>query len=276
MKGFRLFLICLLTAAMFCGCASQNVTADTDSSPLPTAELPAVTPQPHMEPPARAADSETDSGTESVPADDYGASPGAAVTASVAYAFAGDKDGAATLYGAAEYTNTGDCPITIAEADFVFTGAGGVTERAFTPSFASSEVILPGESGFITLFLENTAGYAAGENVSLQVSLQPEKAPEERILMQADHIYLADNYPGFTTMTGSLSLPEEAECTLNTVYVGFYGESGELLGVWNFTKNAQFEGAGDTKNFTVHMRGLPIGGLAENTVSTKSAAFGVR
>lgn len=287
MKRTHSFLIGLLTVLMLlCGCASPNeemvdIGAEPVVSPAASvpqeAQLPEVTPQPHMDTAATPAP-----GVEHVPTDiedvngGYGTSARVDVKAAVAYAFPGEEGGTVTLYGAVEYQNTGDCPVKLSEATFTFTHAGGTTEHSFTPSLSSYEVLLPGESGFVTLFHEGISGPIAGEQVSLTASLRAEKAFDERILMRADHIYLADNYPGLTTMTGTLTLTQDAECEMNMVYVGFYDEEDTLLGVWNFTKSARFEGFGDTKNFTVHMRALPIDDLAERTASTKAVAFGFR
>jgi len=280
MKRKHTFLIGLLAALMLlCGCAAPNedvvdIGADPAATPLPEAQLPAVTPQPHMDAAVTPEPDEEDAPTDIQDSSGgYGTSPRADVTASVAYAFAGEGD-SVTLYGAAEYQNNGDCPVKLTEAVFTFTHEGGTVEHSFVPPLAAYEVLLPGETGYVTLFLEDSS--AAGGEVTLTASLSGEAASDERILMQADHIYLADNYPGFTTMTGTLSLTEEAECEMNMVYVGFYDEDGALIGVWNFTKSAQFEGAGDAKNFTVHMRALPIDDLAAKTASTNAVAFGFR
>ena len=282
MKRKHTFLIGLLAALLLlCGCAAPNedvvdIGADPAATPLPEAQLPAVTPQPHMDAAATPAPDAVEAPTEiEDPSSGYGTSPRADVTASVAYAFAGEGD-SATLYGAVEYQNNGDCPVKLTEAAFTFTHEGGTVEHSFVPPLAAYEVLLPGETGYVTLYLENASGVTAGGEVSLTASLKGEAAEDERILMRADHIYLADNYPTFTTMTGTLSLAQEAECEMNMVYVGFYDEDGGLIGVWNFTKSAQFEGAGDTKNFTVHMRSLPIDDLAARTASTNAVAFGFR
>ena len=60
---------------------------------------------------------------------------------------------------------------------------------------------------------------------------------------------------------------------LNLVYIGFYDSSDNLIGVWHFTKNAPMDGS-DSKSFSIHMKELPIDGLAEKAVSVKVIGIG--
>ena len=281
-----LFLLLLLSGCGGNETAAVDIGAEPAESIVPQeAQLPKVTPQPRMgaepSPPQAAEEATPAPGEEAGMVDltregeEYGASPKAEVIATVAHAFAA-QEGLVTLYGAAEYTNAGDCPIIVPEVTFTFSYGGGIKEHTFSPALYEYDILLPGETGFITLYLEGIEGVDPGSNVSLSASLKAEKTLSSRVAMEVQDVYLADNYPGFTTMTGTLSLLTDTECGLNMAYVGFYDEKRTLLGVWNFTKSALFEGMGDAKNFTIHMRALPIEGLAEKTASTKATAFGFR
>lgn len=190
------------------------------------------------------------------------------VTDTAAYIFQGQEG--MTLYGAAAYKNTGNCPITVTNATFDFTVNGAPRSFDFLPIMNDVTVVLPGETSFVA-FWQADDSLTADSTLSLSARLSCNQAETSRITVSPSNIYLADNYPGFTTMTGNIS--SDGSCSLNLVYVGFYDEADEFLGVWHFTKNARLE-AGETKSFTVHMKELPIAQLAEKTARVRVLGVG--
>lgn len=178
------------------------------------------------------------------------------------------------LYGAAEYTNTGSTPIIISNAHFIFTSADRTEEKNFLPVFAQGCVVDPGETSYVVLWVENSA-FSANDNVALSAELTIEVSSSKRIDLNVKDLFLADNYPGFTTLYGKLYSSDSAGCSLNIVYIGFYGSDDTFLGAWYFSKNALLE-LGDCKSFVEHMRALPIESLASNCIAMKSIAFGLQ
>jgi len=243
--------------------AAPSLTPAPVSTPAPEGGLEVVTqqgaPTPSA-PPASPADGEEASATDAPPA------PAVTVSATAAYVFEGMEG--TTLYGAAAYENTGNCPVVITSAKLAFSVNGATIEREFTPVMADKTVVLPGETSFIAYWSADSAP-AAGP-AALTATLAVEAAEDDRITVFPKRIFLADNYPGFTTMSGFLAA--DKTCSLNLVYTGFYDESGALLGVWHFTKNAALGPEGE-KSFAVHMRELPVDGLAERTAEVRT--FGV-
>lgn len=180
-----------------------------------------------------------------------------------------------TLYGAAAYTNTGDCPITIQSAVFTFTAGGETFEHSFVPTLAEYAVLMPGETSFLTAWVPQASETAlsAGMEVSLSVSLTPHRAEAARTLLLVDRLYLADNYPNFTTLSGRITCAGALGCEMNIIHIGFYDAEGTFLGAWYFTKNTLLEGE-ESKNFVVQMHGLPLDSLAERANSVSAIGFG--
>ena len=205
---------------------------------------------------------------EQSPSPDAAPKAEVSVTGTAAYIFQGQEG--ITLYGAAAYTNTGNCPVVISNAAFDFTINGAPRSFDFVPALNDITVVLPGETSFVT-FWQADESLSVDMPVSLSASLSCQQAEASRITVSPSNIYLADNYPGFTTMTGSISA--DAPCSLNLVYIGFYNEADELLGVWHFTKNANLE-VGETKTFTVHMKELPIDDLGAQTAHVRVMGVG--
>lgn len=203
------------------------------------------------------------------PKPEYGTNAGITVIRTVSFIYGENED--LMLYGAAEYTNSGDCPVTVTSAVFTFSLGGAEVTNEFVPVLSEYDVVLPGQNSYVTLWLPYEGETAANE-VTLSVSLKCERTDKTRIELVLDDLYLADNYPGFTTLSGSVRNISDTECSLNLAYAGFYDETGSLIGVWYFTKNATLSG-GDEKNFVVHMTGLPSG-LSLKTAEIRSAAFG--
>jgi hypothetical protein len=210
-------------------------------------------------------------GPAETPASEYGVNAGVTVVRTVSYTF--EQDGKFTLYGAAEYTNSGDCPVIITSAAFTFTAGGSLITNEFVPVLNQYDVVLPGQSSYVTLWLPYEGETSLPPDVTVTASLKCERTETPRIGLELDHLYLADNYPGFTTLSGTIRSLSDTECSLNLAYAAFYDDAGALLGVFYFTKNATLT-TGDEKNFVVHMTGLPIEGLAAKTAEVRSAAFG--
>lgn len=200
----------------------------------------------------------------------YGHSAGVNIRASAAYAFEGGQG--ATLYGAIEYENTGDCPIVISKAHFVFTLESGKIEYDHVPPLGEYMVVLPGETSFEAVWVTGKS-VTPGEAVTLSASLTATEAAAPRVALEADNLYVADNYPGFSTLSGRLSCASQSGCTMNVVCVGFYDEAGAFLGAWYFTKNAVLE-PNESKNFVINMRDFPFSDLGARVAGFKSAAFG--
>lgn len=200
----------------------------------------------------------------------YGHSAGVKINASVAFAYEGLEG--VTVYGAVEYENTGDCPIYISGASFTFTIDGADTVYDFEPALSEYTVVLPGCISYEAVWLTGRQAGADSE-ISLRASLTAVEAPAPRVSLEVDNLYTADNYPGFSTLSGRISCSSETGCSANLVYIGFYDASGAFLGAWYFSKNAVIE-HGDPKNFVINMQELPIDGLAAKVASYKSAAFG--
>jgi len=195
---------------------------------------------------------------------------GAAVTVrhSVAYAFDG------VLYGAVAYENTGSVPVVVNEAQFSFTTGGNPYIQTFEPVYAQYDVVAPGDTSYCVLFFEDEEIQPGDAQLTAQLSCQQaEGAP---FLLQVEHGYLVENYPGFATLSGALKNPptQHRTCELNMIYAGFYDDAGELLGVWYFSKNAVL--APDVqKPFVIHLKALPIENLAEDCETIEFRAIGI-
>lgn len=187
------------------------------------------------------------------------------VVSAVAYALPG------TLYGGVEFQNAGNAHMVLKEASFTFAFTGGSEENTFEPVAWDRDVIAPGETGYCTLWLpyEDEVDSAS---VSLTCSLLGEAANPAENTLRVESARLIQNYPSFATLSGRLVNPEQESRELNLVYAGFYGQKGELLGVFHFTRNAILR-PGDGIPFVVHLRLLPIPGLAEHTADIRFHAF---
>lgn len=200
----------------------------------------------------------------------YGTNASARVTATAAYSYAdGDKT---KLYAAVEYKNEGDCPMVISNVK-LNAAAEGVNETAeFVPELSEYMVLLPGETGYIARWLGETT-IPAGEAITLNASLTAEKRDERGARITVDNLYIADNYPSVTTLSGRLTCQEGRACAANMIFAGFYDENGRFMGAWYFSKNALFEG-GDSKNFVVDMNDFPIAKLSEKAADVRGIGFG--
>lgn len=194
--------------------------------------------------------------------------PAITVSDTVAYVFDGTEG--PTLYGAAAYENTGNCPVIITGAVLNFSLNGTSRAHDHTPIMNETAILLPGETGFLAWW-DPDSSLSPDADVTLDVTAACRQADAERITVTPTGIYLADNYPSFTTMTGTLE--SDGECSLNLVYTGFYDANGKLLGVWFFTKNAPLS-PDDSKNFAIHMKELPIDSLGEKTASIRTYGVG--
>lgn len=200
----------------------------------------------------------------------YGTNAVARVTATAAYSYA-DGD-TARLYAAVEYKNEGDCPMVISNVK-LNAAAEGVNETAeFVPELSDYIVLLPGETGYIARWLGETT-IPAGEAITLDASLTAEKRDERGARITVDNLYIADNYPSVTTLSGRLTCQEGRACAANMIFAGFYDENGRFIGAWYFSKNALFEG-GDSKNFVVDMNDFPIAKLSEKAADVRGIGFG--
>lgn len=191
-------------------------------------------------------------------------------TASVAYAY--EAAGSPALYGAVAYKNTGTANVVITKAAFTFRAGETTVEHEFEPVLAQYDVVALGETSFVTLWLPDST-IAAGTDVTLEAKLTCVAAENTRVNLEVKNLFLADNYPKFTTMSGTVTNAASTECAFFMTYVGFYDENENLLGVWYFTKNVRLEAGGSTA-FVTRMEDLPISGLSETTKTMVAGAFG--
>lgn len=140
------------------------------------------------------------------------------------------------------------------------------------PELSDYIVLLPGETGYIARWLGETT-IPAGETITLDASLTAEKRDERGARITVDNLYIADNYPSVTTLSGRLTCQEGRACAANMIFAGFYDKSGRFMGAWYFSKNALFEG-GDSKNFVVDMNDFPIAKLSEKAADVRGIGFG--
>ena len=200
----------------------------------------------------------------------YGANASARVTATAAYSYAdGDKT---KLYAAVKYQNDGDCPIAVSNVKLTITAAGASETVEFVPELSDYIVLLPGETGYIARWLGETT-IPAGEAITLNASLTAQKRDERGARITVDNLYIADNYPSVTTLSGRLTCQEGRACAANMIFAGFYDENGRIMGAWYFSKYALFEG-GDSKNFVVDMNDFPIAKLSEKAADVRGIGFG--
>lgn len=192
---------------------------------------------------------------------------GLAVDETVAFAFEN------MLYGGVVYTNTEDYAMTLKEATFTFTYPGGTRTETAAPFAGDADVLLPGESGNYTIFLDQE-GLEEGAAVSVTVAVQGETTESRAIPLQVSDAMLLENYP-FPTLSGKLTNVGEETSSINTVYVRFYDGDGVLLGIWYFPYNAVLQ-SGQSTAFVVHMRSFALPGLTENTARMEFHAYGAQ
>jgi predicted small secreted protein len=198
------------------------------------------------------------------------ARPSLKVVSTVAYAY--EADGTPGLYGAVEFQNNGSADIIVTKAVFTFLAGQTKVEHEFVPVLGEYDVVEPGESSFVTLWLPNDT-VAASTAATLEADITCEAAQTKRLNMDSANLFLADNYPKFTTLSGTLTNASSGECSFLMTYVGFYDDSENLLGVWYFTKNIRLN-PGDSIDFVSRMEDLPINGLSKTAKSIKTSAFG--
>ncbi|MBQ9949757.1 MAG: hypothetical protein IJO93_03425 [Clostridia bacterium] len=250
----RAILVFMIVLILLSGCKAQKSSGDT-STPVPQGD---VTPQPH-------------SGSETVQVSDkaYSGAPEITVADSVAYLFCEQKGN--ELYAACEYKNTSNAPCTVTGITYVLDISGKeMTVKSVQPA-SKYCIILPGESFYHAMWKT----YTCMETDTIQVksvSVTCEKTKDEPFIISADDLYIVQNYPAFSSISGTLHGADE-NVALNQIGVGMYDKSGKLIGVWFFTEPAELA-AGKDKHFITHLRSLPIEGLAENTVEMKATGFG--
>ncbi len=191
-----------------------------------------------------------------------------AVTDSAVWHFPG------MLYGGVAYKNEGSEPMTLAGASFTFSYSGKTQTSDFTPVAAVQDIVLPGETGYCTLWLPYDDALGVPEDLKVTAELTAAAAEQPPKPLAVTDTRLIQNYPGFSTLSGSLKNPGVNPCDLNMVYAAFYNEQNKLLGVWYFTRNAVLQ-PGENAAFVVHLQALPIEGLAEQTKEIRFRAFGM-
>ena len=267
-KSFVILICILLSLAIMTGCGKKQEQEASLFAIDPLSMDSAPTPPPESSAQVQGLEVVTENQPD--PSVDPAAAPAPAVTVTDTAAYVFDGAEGPTLYGAAAYENTGHCPIVLTGATLSFTVNGASQSHDYLPVMSDIAVLLPGETGFVAWWNPEPS-LTPGASAAMTAQLTCTQSDTERILVTPRSLFLADNYPGFTTMTGSLE--SDGECSLNLIYTGFYDESGKLLGVWHFTKNAPLD-PGESKSFTVHMKELPIEGLAEKTKEIRTYGVG--
>ena len=245
-KSIALFL-CLCLLVTLYGCKKKE--------PPPTEPEPDTANMTVLDPAATAVPSTTNSGTLTL-------------TDSVAYALEG------MLYGGITYTNTNASPLSLTEAVFTFTYAGGTKTETLLAFAPESDIVMPGETACAALYVPLGAEENIAGDISLTVALTGTAATASPQRLSVSDAMLTHNYPRFATLTGSLNNPTADICNLNMIYAHFYDDTGRLLGVWYFSRNAIIQ-PGDSVPFSVHLSSLPIPGLADNTASIRFYAYGI-
>ena len=268
-KCFVIFICILLSLALMTGCGKKQEQEETSLFAIdPLSMNSAPTPEPENN--AKVQGLEVVAVNQPTASADPAAAPAPAVevTDTVAYVFDGAEG--PTLYGGLAYQNTGNCPIVLTGATLSFNVGGASQSHDYLPVMSDISVLLAGETGFVAWWNPDSS-LTPGASAAMTATLSCAQTDLQRIPVTPRSVFLADNYPGFTTMTGSLE--SDGECSLNLVYTGFYDESGKLLGVWHFTKNAPLD-PGESKTFAVHMKELPIEGLGEKTKEIRTYGVG--
>ncbi len=261
-KLVRLAAMLLIMLLLFTGCAATPEAEDTLEIGAPASSTPPLSSGSGEQ----AAPIQTPAGN-SVGSRKTGA---AAVTIvdSIALHFPG------TLYGGVAYKNEGSAPVTLTAASFTFSYSGKTQTSDFTPIAAEQDIVLPGETGYCTLWLPYDDALGAPEDMKVTAELTAAAAEQSPQALTVEDARLIQNYPGFATLSGSIKNPGNKACDLNMVYAAFYDEQNALLGVWYFTRNAVLQ-PGEDAAFVVHLQALPIEGLAEQTKEIRFRAFGI-
>lgn len=257
---FRPLLFLLAACMLLAGCAKEPEATEN------TLELHASTPQTgSVAAPAATAPASASPGAK--PSAQMGEGKGLIVEQTVAYAFAG------TLYGGVTYRNEGASAVSLTEATFTFSYAGTTHTETFEPFAGRSDVVPAGESASVTLFLP-LEGLANVDDISLTAELKAAPTDTAPQKLEVHDERLIQNYPGFATLSGTLRNPGGEASGLNLIYVEFYDEADKLLGVWYFSRNVVLQPQQSTA-FVVHLRSLPIEGLAEKTATMRFRALGI-
>lgn len=249
--------LCLIAIFMTFAILVASCTVNEDDA--------VVTPPPRF-------DTVTESPTDTIQ-EAFGDTPEVSLKSMVAYIFETDAQGN-VLYGALEYENIGDAPLTVSGGILTFTIDGTQLTHEFQQPAYEDCIIYPGENGYLAVWIDyNDMG---GNTVTLDnADLSFNKAEASRTLLQVEDVHIAENYPSFATVTGNVSLTEaDKDCPLNIIHIGFYDENDSLIGVWYFTENVTLHE--DTPmRFSSQMRSLPVVDLADNTVRIEAYGFGI-
>lgn len=215
------------------------------------------------------ADSDVTDIPESEAGNDFGHNASVELISTAAYIYDGVEG--STLYGAIEYKNTGDCPVYLSKISYQFSVNGTQLTHDYTPPLGEHTIVLPGESSYEAIWLP--AAYESDADVALTASLFCVESSAPLTTLEVSNLYVADNYPGFSTLSGRVTCVSGNPCSTNLIFVGFYNSSDQFLGAWYLTKNAVLE-PNEPKDFVVNMQEFPITKLAEQTSNFKWAAFG--
>lgn len=182
-----------------------------------------------------------------------------------------EEGGESQLYTAIEYTNSGSSPLYLEKADLKLSSAQSASYE-LEPVLASYNVLLPGERAYAAAWFP-AEGMASSGDLSLEAVAHGASGASSSIPLEVRDVFFADNYPGFTTMTGTLINNSEQSCSLNMVYAGLYDADENFLGAWFFSQNAQLD-TGDSVRFTTHLKAFPVNKLTEKGVHSQCRAFG--
>ena len=202
------------------------------------------------------------------------AAPSVEILQTLAYYFE-DVGGVPMIYGAAEIKNTGGVPVVIEQATFGFTIGGSAVEKTMTPMLTEEDVLNVGQTSQICLWATYDKDVKETDNITVEVNVTFKGSEEEPSPISLSNLRVIQNYPGFATVSGLLKNNAATRgYSFAITYLAFYDQENKLLGVWHFTKNAALP-AEESRNFVMHMKSLPIPGLAENTARIVGRAIGV-
>jgi len=204
--------------------------------------------------------------------------PECEITQAVAYYFP-NMMGSPTLYGVIEYKNTGPAPCYISEAKFSFRTPNRTQDYTFTPMVPKDNVVKPGETATLPCWLTYdkeknrlNADSAIRLNATLTLALPEEGRPTHTLT--GSRLFLEDNYPNFSTLTGTLHNPTNLDYSIALAYLTFYDEENKLIGTWTFTKNIALAPDADS-DFVVHLQALPLPGLSERVARIVMRGIGI-
>ena len=182
-----------------------------------------------------------------------------------------------SLYAAIEVKNTGNTAATIDSISCDFVVGVETVSTEFTPLLNDIDVIGAGKTATFAAwhpYTTETSIPQSSISVTAKVSAAHSDTTHSEQTLSSSNISIEDNYPGFGTVSGTITNPTDTDYSLTLVYLSFYDSSDKLIAVWHFTKNLALP-SGESRNFVMHMRTLPISGLSESATRIETRICGI-